>query len=395
VAGTRNIIMTLRVDFLHPRLDPRVYKEAKELLKRDYSITVLCWTKKDSGLPKFEEYEGIKIERIPHSIPPPSSSRLKKAPPYFQHVRKMAKSIKDHKPDLIHTHDTDTLLESSFAHNTLKVPFIFDSHEDYPGMVIQNYPLLAMGTKFLEKLFINSVDHVIAATAGIKKKFEEMGKETTLVYNSRPREHFINITRKERGELRQELGFDDDDFIVGYAGVMTPTHGTDLLLKSMPLVKQKNIKLLFIGGPPEEYERTQKLVKKGGLTKRAKVMPHMPFDKIMKYYQVMDAGTILYKRSPNYIVAAPNKLFEFMGYGIPILASDLPEMHTILSGDGEASILVKPDNIKATADAMEKLASDKKLCQKFSKKLKDLMDKKYNWELQRDKLYSVYDRIFS
>ena len=53
---SKKVAMTLRVDFLHPRLDPRVYKEAKELLKRDFDITVVCWTRKDSGYPAEEEH---------------------------------------------------------------------------------------------------------------------------------------------------------------------------------------------------------------------------------------------------------------------------------------------------------------------------------------------------
>jgi glycosyltransferase involved in cell wall biosynthesis len=120
----------------------------------------------------------------------------------------------------------------------------------------------------------------------------------------------------------------------------------------------------------------------------------MSFDEIMKYYQIMDAGTILYHRSPNYIVAAPNKLFEFMGFGIPMINSDLPEMHTILLGDGEASILIDPLDEKAVVNSIDKLASDPALCQKYSKNLKKLMKTKYNWDLQRQKLYTVYDRFF-
>ena len=317
-----------------------------------------------------------------------------KGPPYFKLVRDMASAVKRMKPDIIHSHDTDTLLEGSYAHSSLKVPFIYDSHEDYPGMVVQNYPLLAAGTTFLEKLFIHRVNHVIAATDGIKKKFERMGKETTLVYNSRPTEDFKKIPDKEKGSIRAKHGFSKDDFIVGYAGVMGPTHSTDMLIKVMPEVANKHVKLLFIGGPPTEYERVTKLVHDAKLKDRVVVLPHMPFDDIMKYYQIMDAGTILYHRSPNYIVAAPNKLFEFMGFGIPMINSDLPEMHTILLGDDEASILIDPLDEKAIVDSIEKLAADQTLCQKYSKNLKKLMKNKYNWDLQREKLYTVYDRFF-
>jgi glycosyltransferase involved in cell wall biosynthesis len=384
--------MTLRVDFLHPRLDPRVYKEAKELLKRDYDVTVICWTKRDSGFPVKEEYEGIKIQRIPHDIPPAEASRVHKAQPFFKLVPNIATAVKKLEPDIIHAHDTDTLLESSLAYKKLKVPYIFDSHENYPAMVVQKYPLLAMGTTFLENFLIGNVSHVIAATLGIQRKFEEMGKVTTLVYNSRPREDFVKISSKRKAQLRAKVGLTDDDFIIGYAGVMGPTHSTDMLIECIKEVSNPKVKLLFIGGPPAEYERVAALVKSEQLTNRVKVLPNMPFADVMQYYQIMDAGTILYHPSPNYLWGAPNKLFEFMGFGIPMIAHDFPEMQYILRDDGEASMLIDPLDKKAIIEALESIASDPELCKKYSRKLKELMGKKYNWELQRDKLYTVYDR---
>jgi glycosyltransferase involved in cell wall biosynthesis len=387
--------MTLRLDLLYPRLDPRVYKEAKELVSRGYDVTVLCWSREDSGHSRFEEFEGIKIERVKHKIPPPDSSRLLKGPPYFMHIREMVKTIKRHKPDLLHAHDADTLFESSLAHSSLKIPFIYDSHEDYPAMVVQRYPLLAMGTKFLEKWLIGNVDHVIAATGGIGEKFRMMGKETTVVYNSRPEEDFKRISAKKRVKLREALGFGPGDFVAGYAGVLGKTHNTDFLIQTVAEMDSgsSNIKLLFIGGPDEQYQRTKRMIIDTKMGERVKVLPMMPFDEIMKYYQIMDAGVILYQPSPNLIVAAPNKLFEFMGFGIPMIAQDYPEMRSILKADGDASILVDPSDTTAVSSALATLASDGNLCAKYSKALKELMKTKYNWSLQRRKLYTVYDRL--
>jgi glycosyltransferase involved in cell wall biosynthesis len=393
VSDPKKVIMTLRVDFLHPRLDPRVYKEAKELVKRGYSVTVLCWTRKDGTYPSKEEYEGINIERIPHSIPPANASRLFKAPPYIRLMQSMSNAVKRHKPDIIHAHDTDTLLESSLAHSSLKVPFIFDSHENYPAMVVQKFPLLAAGTTVLEKLLIPRVDHVVAATAGIQRKFQRMDKEVTLIYNSRPKEDFVKISGEVKEKLRGSLGFTSDDFIIGYAGVMGPTHSTDMLIKAISHVADKRVKLLFIGGPPSEYERVQKLVKDSGKSERVKVLPNVAFEKVMEYYQIMDAGTILYHPSPNYLEGAPNKLFEFMGYGIPMIAHDFPEMRTILNDEKEASLLIDPLDMDAIIKAMETLAEDPALCKKYSRRLKELMKSNYNWELQRDKLYRLYDKF--
>jgi glycosyltransferase involved in cell wall biosynthesis len=388
--------MTLRVDLVHPRLDPRVYKEAKELLKKNFDITVLCWSREDSGYPLKDEYEGIKIERVPHRIPPPDASRLTRGAPYLKLVRDMARAIKRHRPDILHCHDTDTLLEASIAHRKLKMPFIFDSHEDYPAMVIQRYPLLAKGTTFLEKFLIGNVDHVIAATAGIQRKFDNMDKDTTLVYNSRPTEDFVLISGKERSRLRKSLGFTPDDFVLGYAGMMGKTHSTDLLIKALSTMTEpenSNVKLLLIGGPEHEYKRTSQLIKDTGVDKRAKVLPMMPFQEIMKYYQVMDAGAIIYQPSPNLIVAAPNKLFEFMGLGLPMIAHDYPEMRSILHDNGRASILVDPTDMKAIIGAVETLANDPALRKKYSKRLKELLKNRYNWELQRRNLYTVYERF--
>jgi glycosyltransferase involved in cell wall biosynthesis len=113
----------------------------------------------------------------------------------------------------------------------------------------------------------------------------------------------------------------------------------------------------------------------------------------MKYYQIMDAGTILYHPTPNYLHGAPNKLFEFMGYGIPMIAHDFPEMREILKEKGEASMLIDPLSEKEVINAMDNISRDPKLCKKYHNKLKELFKSKYNWELQRDKLYDVYENL--
>ena len=53
------VVMTLRPDLLYPKVDPRVYKEAKSLVRHGYDVNVVCWSKAGDNLPDYEEHENI------------------------------------------------------------------------------------------------------------------------------------------------------------------------------------------------------------------------------------------------------------------------------------------------------------------------------------------------
>jgi len=389
----KRVAMTLRLDLLYPSTDPRVYKEAKSLVNKGYDVTVVCWMHKDAGHPIREDYEGIHILRVPHSMPPGSTSRMARAPGYIELLGSMQKAIRSIRPHLVHSHDTDTLLEGWAASRSLRVPLIFDSHEDYPAMVQPILPLLSKVTTLEERLLVPGADHIIAATEGIGDKFRKMGVPVTVVYNARPEEDLPQVDSAGLDTLRKRFTLSEDDFVVGFIGMVSSTRGLDVLIRSLPLTEDRGIKALIVGGPKEYVEELKDVATDEKVSERVILSGPVPYKEVMNYYRLMDVGVVLFQPLPNHFVTAPNKLFEYMSCHIPMLMSDFPEYRRILKDELEAALFCDPEDPKDVARAINRLRSDPQLVKRITKNATRLEELHYTWEIQAEKLLKVYESL--
>ncbi|WP_455393164.1 glycosyltransferase, partial [[Eubacterium] cellulosolvens] len=163
----RRVVMVLAHDVLYPTIDPRVYKEAYSLVNAGYSVTIVCRMDKPDK-PYSEESEGIKIARVLCPHPPLNTSRIIRLRHNRKNLRKVAKKIIELNPEIIHCHDLNTLMEGVRATKKLKVPLVYDSHEDWPLLEFAKSGskvvyLIAGG---YEKRLLKHVTHRIVASPG-------------------------------------------------------------------------------------------------------------------------------------------------------------------------------------------------------------------------------------
>jgi glycosyltransferase involved in cell wall biosynthesis len=386
------IVMTLRHDLLYPR-DGRVYKEAKSLVENGYEVTVVCWSKPDDNFPLIEELENIKIVRVKHNIPPPNASRIRKTPEYIKHIWNMVAKIRELKPDVIHCHDADTLLEGCLAKMSMKAILIYDSHENYPVRFRKTLPFLYIGTTILENIFMGYVDHVITVTETIADKFRKYGKSVTVIYNARPLEDVQPISKNSVFELRQKLGLDKNSAIVSLIGAISPNAGQHKLVEALKYVSNNSVKVLIVGGPKQQMDWLRSIVKEHKMEKRTILIDHVPYSEVMKYYKLTEIGCVLYQPGPNNEETAPNKLFEFMAAGIPIIASYFPEYTKILNTDGQSAIIVDPTDPKMIAREIDKLIANPNQRNKMSENVTKIVREKYNWGVQEQRLLKAYNTL--
>src|SRR6266516_822620 len=69
-----------------------------------------------------------------------------------------------------------------------------------------------------------------------------------------------------------------------------------------------------------------------GLLDRVRIDGYRPFSKLAPYYACMDLGVILLDKRPNHQRALPNKLFDYMAHGVPLLVPEYPAMAAIVRG---------------------------------------------------------------
>lgn len=135
-------------------------------------------------------------------------------------------------------------------------------------------------------------------------------------------------TPSSRHALREKYGWAQDEVVFVYTGGLFPWKGVDRLVEWWPLSSKGRSRLVIVGGEVSDRARIQARVKTSGI----EFVPPVSSRAVAEYLMAADIGVL--PTSPDYeigrLYTSPLKLFEYLGAGLPILASDVPSSREVL-----------------------------------------------------------------
>jgi len=154
-----------------------------------------------------------------------------------------------------------------------------------------------------------------------------------------------------------------DDPIILHLGQMRSERGCDLLIRAFARMQHvrpggaDHARLVFLGYGPEEA-RLRQLAASTSASARIHFVPPVEPDRVHAAASDAAVGvTLLQDTCLNHRYALPNKLFDYVHAGVPVLASDLPEISRVVNGEG-LGMTVRPDDLDAVARALRTMLSD-------------------------------------
>lgn len=119
---------------------------------------------------------------------------------------------------------------------------------------------------------------------------------------------------------------------------------------------------------------------------------HFTREEVNEIYKKSKAGLVVFQPARNHINAQPNKLFEYMAAGLPVIASEFPLWKTIVEGEN-CGICVNPLDVESVRTACVFLMENDEIAESLGKNGRRAIEEKYNWNCEEEKLVSLYREL--
>ena len=290
------------------------------------------------------------------------------------------------KVDIYHANDLDTLLANYLAAIIRRKPIVYDSHEYFTGVPeIQNKKLVKKVWKTIEQFIFPKLKHIITVNQSIAQLYKEEYNKDLRILRNVPNK-IENLKLKSKSELN--IAKDKDIIITQGAGINI-NRGIEELVEAMQYLN--NVCLVIIGDGdviPQLKKRTLELKLENSIIFKGR----MPYHEMMQYTQHAKLGITIDKdTNTNYKYSLPNKLFDFIDAGIPILASKIIEVEKIIK-KYQIGLFINNHEPTHIANQIKYALDNKELISEW-KSNTTLATKELNWEIEENTLKDIYKKI--
>lgn len=294
-----------------------------------------------------------------------------------------------HRADILYSHDLDTLSANFIASRLKRIPLVYDSHEYFTGVPeLLNRPRVQRIWKRIEKTILPHLKYAVTVNESIARLYEaEYQKPFTVIRNVPETKHLPALSPIQ---LRRELGLPTEKRIILLQGAgINIQRGAEEAVLAMR--HMENALLLIIGGG-DVLPILKEMVAEHSLSDKVRFEGKKQPADLLFYSRCADIGLSLDKDTNiNYRFSLPNKLFDYIHAGIPVLASDLPEVRSIVEGHGVGLICPGHDP-QVLAAYMERLLTEGPERSRWIENTKAAA-KELNWETERNKLLAIFRKI--
>lgn len=382
----RNILSIVLNEFQN---DNRVLNEALSLDSAGYKVTIVAM-RLTEDIPSTERIGNVDVRRIDRIS---GRGIIYKIPL----VGKVVKVLKfnfnlyrflfESDCSIAHCHDLDTLEYGIFLKMVKgkRLKLVYDAHE----YETQRNGLRGISKLFAiikERLLIRFCNKVLTVSNTIAEEYVRIYgiKKPTVVLNCPARSLASDLTKYDL--FRAKFSIPSTSKIFLYQGYLMPGRGIETLLKAFARLQLPNAVLVFMG----EGKLAEAIQSHPNFGASVFLHPLVGREVLLQHTSSADFGVAFIEdTSLSYRYCLPNKLFEYIAAGLPVVGSDLPEIRNFITTNG-VGVVARDNSIEGVENGIRLL---------MEKKTDELLDNilrtrsLYNWQSQELHLLAMYKDI--
>jgi len=390
--------------------DPRVLREARTLASAGYDVVIIATSQ--PGVAQREERDGFRIRRVDPvpawmrkivrrpAVPLQSAadadggggrSGSSRRPPLAVAARdaivtrQLTNAALATPADVYHAHDLNTLAAGVAASRKHRAKLVYDAHELYPELSGLGQGERARWGR-LERRLIGIPDAIVVPSESRADEFARRYRvPRPIVVMNTPSSGPAPDPSAGPLAARRRPG----ETVLVYAGGYTSGRGLDHLVRAAGLLDGCR---LFLAGWGAAEAELRSLVARMDLSDRVQFLAPVAHDEVVPLVAGADVGMAPYLPvGLNNMLAAPNKLFEYLHAGIAVAGSDLPDIRKVIERHRVGAVFDAADEtsivkaVRSIISSPEELAGMKRRAREAATS--------YTWEAQEKVLLGVYERL--
>lgn len=381
------VFLIMKVLYLRagaPAYESRVMKEITFLVKNGYTVEVLAWDRKKSGKRRVEYLQvmeqRIKVTFICIKAPWETGGRKLFVPILRYIICQFLYLLKEGKRyKIIHAADFETIIPAILYKQISKIKVIYDMFDYYAD----NHNLKGI----LRKAVIRVDSSMMAMSDRLlicsEKRMEQIGRvpeeKVTVIHNSPPMYRDMKRRTERYGQPR-----------LVYFGSLSSGRYIEELLKVMEHHPDWSLQIGGVGPLAEMVSGSSERCS------NIKFYGQLGYNEVLNYEEQASFITALYDpHEPNHKYAAPNKFYEALMLGKPVVMIKGTGMSDIVQGEeiGYVIDLEKEGLEKGLEHAVQIFGKDVGNSEKLSFRMMEIYSKFYSWEQMEQRLKQVYEKL--
>lgn len=376
--------------------DVRVEKIALSLSKADYDVTIIC-RNLDQKNP-HEINDGYQIRRLPRTNWCPTTiQKFLNIPVWFNPLwlYTILKTVNKAGAGILIVRDLPLVKSALLVGKLLKVKVIYDMAEVYPEMYASSAQFSKRG--WIAKLLKNSriashyedsvlpkCDQTLVMIEESRDRLLRKGippSKITIVSNTPHEDKFNRNTKEHQGTTL---------FLV-YVGFLTKLRGLDLLISGAEefLKNQTDKDCLYIDivGKGDSFKELQMMISDAGLEKNIRLHGWLEQEDVDKLMARANVGALTYRVCGHWNHTIPNKIFDYMLAGLPVLTTPVIPIQRIVKTT-DCGVIASDTTPQTIAHCLKELQNPK-VRQKYGNNGNASIQKLYNWRQDEQRLYKA------